>query len=110
MLGFGPDDEVIGGISDRRVRRLLDVCGNRVAFKEEIYREMATDAKEIIHVNLLQIREVRKARKEAEVMAINTMYKRKAAKVQPVDDQPSDGTTPEGDPYWREKRWDAVKG
>lgn len=40
----------------------------------------------------------------------NTLYKRKGIKVLPVDDVPSDGSIPEGDPDWREKRWaEAVK-
>ena len=39
----------------------------------------------------------------------NTMYKRKAQKVQPVDNAPSDGSVPEGDQRWREKKWADVK-
>ena len=38
-----------------------------------------------------------------------TMYKTKAQKVQPVDDEPSDGSVPEGNPKWKEKRWNEVK-
>jgi hypothetical protein len=41
---------------------------------------------------------------------VNTLFKRKGVKVHPVDDHPSDGTTPEGDPYWKEKRWELVQG
>lgn len=47
---------------------------------------------------------------EDTTVRVNTMYKRKADKIQPRDDVPSDGSTPEGDPYWRDKRWDEVKG
>ena len=44
-----------------------------------------------------------------ETVGIYTMYKRKAQKVQPVDNLPSDGSLPEGDLHWRQKRWDEVK-
>ena len=44
-----------------------------------------------------------------ETVGIYTMYKRKAQKVQPVDNLPFDGSLPEGDPHWRQKRWDEVK-
>ncbi|KAL6406203.1 putative gag-pol poly protein [Ilyonectria robusta] len=47
---------------------------------------------------------------EDTTVRVNTMYKRKADKVQPRDDVPSDGSTPEGDPFWRDKKWDEVKG
>lgn len=40
----------------------------------------------------------------------NTLYKRKGHKVHPRDDIPSDGTTPEGDPDWKRKKWDEAKG
>ncbi|KAL6406714.1 putative gag-pol poly protein [Ilyonectria robusta] len=43
---------------------------------------------------------------EDTTVRVNTMYKRKADKVQPRDDVPSDGSTPEGDPFWRDKKWD----
>ncbi|GKT45832.1 uncharacterized protein ColSpa_06013 [Colletotrichum spaethianum] len=32
-----------------------------------------------------------------------TMYKGKDKKIHPVDDQPSDGSTPDGDPLWKVK-------
>lgn len=34
-----------------------------------------------------------------------TAYKTKAQKVHPIDDEPSDGSVPEGDPDWRRKKW-----
>ena len=39
----------------------------------------------------------------------NTMYKRKAQKVQPVNNAPSNGTVPEGDQDWKAKKWAEVK-
>lgn len=41
---------------------------------------------------------------------VNTLYKRKGVKVHPRDDIPSDGSVPNGDPYWKEKRWKEVQG
>ncbi|KAK6215417.1 putative gag-pol poly protein [Colletotrichum tabaci] len=40
---------------------------------------------------------------------VNTMYKRKDQKVQPVDDAPSDGSTPDGDPHWKLKKLEEIK-
>lgn len=40
---------------------------------------------------------------------VDTMYKRKAKKVHPRDDIPSDGSVPEGDPNWRSVAWEEVK-
>jgi hypothetical protein len=37
------------------------------------------------------------------------MYKRKDRKVHPVDDEPSDGTVLEGDPFWKLKKLDITK-
>ena len=39
----------------------------------------------------------------------NTLYKRKGVKVLPRDDIPSDGSTPEGDPHWKAKRWSEIE-
>lgn len=48
--------------------------------------------------------------KEADDMIkTNTMYKPKGKKVHPRDDVPSDGTVPDGDPYWKEKKWEKLK-
>ncbi|KAK6206862.1 putative gag-pol poly protein [Colletotrichum tabaci] len=38
-----------------------------------------------------------------------TLYKSKDKKVHPIDDAPSDGTIPEGDPEWKLKAWGRVK-
>lgn len=35
---------------------------------------------------------------------VNTMYKRKGVKIHPRDDVPSDGSVPDGDPLWKEKK------
>ena len=40
---------------------------------------------------------------------VNTMYKRKAKKVHPRYDIPSDGSVPKGDPNWRSVAWEEVK-
>jgi hypothetical protein len=39
-----------------------------------------------------------------------TMYKTKAQKVQPVDDEPSDGSVPEGNAGWKQEKWEGVQG
>lgn len=41
---------------------------------------------------------------------VHTLYKKKADKVNPVDDVPSDGSVPDGDPFWKKKKWEEVKG
>jgi len=43
------------------------------------------------------------------IRMINTMYKPKSRKVQPVDDHPSDGSVPDGDPEWKKKKWKTAK-
>lgn len=45
-----------------------------------------------------------------EEVLVNTLHKRKADKILPLDNIPSDGTTPEGDPHWKEKRLAKVQG
>jgi hypothetical protein len=40
---------------------------------------------------------------------VTTIYKRKDRKVHPVDDEPSDRTVPEGDPFWKLKKLDITK-
>lgn len=49
-----------------------------------------------------------KLAKTASTVNVFTMYKSKDKKVHPRDDIPSDGTVPEGDPLWKQKRWKAV--
>ena len=38
-----------------------------------------------------------------------TLYKKKADKVNPVDNAQTDGSTPEGDPHWRSKKWALIR-
>jgi ribonuclease HI len=44
-----------------------------------------------------------------EEILVNTLYKKKGVKIHPRDDVPSDGSTPDGDPEWKEKKWKKVK-
>ena len=49
------------------------------------------------------------AQRRHEGVKVNTMYKRKADKVHPLDNIPSDGSKPAGDPYWKVKALEEIR-
>ncbi|KAM3506308.1 hypothetical protein MY11210_007610 [Beauveria gryllotalpidicola] len=53
-------------------------------------------------------RSLRQHASGVEELKVFTLYKRKGVKVEPLDI--SDGSVPEGDPYWRAKKWKTVEG
>ena len=63
---------------------------------------------EIVHEGLTQVCSEGPVT-QGRVVAINTLYKPVGRKMKPVDDAPPDGSKPEGDPNWKQKRLEAAK-
>jgi hypothetical protein len=53
-----------------------------------------------------ELREYEQPQQAKTNLKVNALYKRKGVKVHPRDDVPSDGSTPDGDPQWKNKKWE----
>lgn len=107
ICGLEDDDDVSS------VRAISQAAGEEVI--RLIVKETMTQYKEIFEkVNQLIKRftskKQEKVSEKEEEIQVNTLYKKKGVKVHPRDDIPSDGSIPEGDPMWKEKKWEKVKG
>ena len=78
------------------------------------YHVALEDANHLIKKWARRKHEIRKGkdppdRGKLKEILVNTLYKRKGVKIHPRDDVPSDGSTPEGDPEWKAKKWEKVR-
>ncbi|KAI8671752.1 hypothetical protein NCS57_00651300 [Fusarium keratoplasticum] len=78
------------------------------------YHVALEDANHLIRKWARKKYEIRKGkdppdRSKLEEILVNTLYKKKGVKIHPRDDVPSDGSTPEGDPEWKAKKWEKAK-
>jgi hypothetical protein len=65
--------------------------------REELERLRRSDKKK-------RSKKSRPSDEDTQHIRVNTLYKRKGVKIHPIDDLPSDGSVPEGDPHWKSKK------
>jgi hypothetical protein len=111
-LELDSDEEVIGTVSDGAVQDIRE----NLALHASVTQVLLQKRLDRVESRSLCVCNRHTSRKKGkmpgclkEYLYTATLYKGKGVKVNPVDDAPSDGSIPPGDPNWREKRWEEVK-